>query len=152
VYRGANLLAIDEKGRVAMPARYRQSLLDSCGGQLVITENFREPCLLLYPAPAWLEFESKLMALPDVDAAAAWFKRQLSGNAVEIEMDKQGRMLLPQVMRDDAGLAREAMLVGRINRFEIWDVATWKREQDAFLAASRAGNLNLPDEFKSLTL
>ena len=151
MYRGANLLSADEKGRIAMPARYRQSLLDSCGGQLVITANF-DRCLLLFPMPEWLEIERKLVALPDVNAQAAGLKRLLVGHATEIEMDKQGRMLLPPVLREYAKLGREVMLTGRIKGFEIWDGAAWNAQRDEFLAGARGGSLDLPDEFKSLTL
>jgi MraZ protein len=151
VYRGANLLTVDVKGRVAMPARYRQSLLDASGGQMVITASF-ERCLLLYPLPTWLEIERKLMALSDVHAQSARLKRLLVGHATEVEMDKQGRLLLPPVLRDFAQLSREAMLVGRINGFELWDETAWNAQRDEFLAASRDGNLDLPGEFGSLTL
>ena len=151
MYRGANLLTVDVKGRVAMPARYRQSLLDTSGGQMVITAN-PSHCLLLYPLPAWLELEQKLMKLPDVDKQSVGLKRLLVGHATEVEMDKQGRLLLPPVLRDFAQLTREAMLVGRINSFELWDEAAWNKQRDEFLAATRDGKFDLPDEFRGLTL
>jgi MraZ protein len=151
VYRGANLLTVDPKGRVAMPARYRQSLLETSGGQMVITANF-ERCLLLYPLPTWLEIERKLLALPDVHAQSAGLKRLLVGHATEVEMDKQGRLLLPPVLRDYAQLSREVMLVGRINGFELWDEAAWNAQRDQFLATTRDGNFQLPDGFGGLTL
>lgn len=151
VYRGANLLTVDAKGRVAMPARYRQSLLDVCGGQLVITANF-ERCLLLYPLPTWLEKERELINLPDTHSQSAGLKRLLVGHATEVEMDKQGRLLLPPVLRDYAQLNREAMLVGRINSFELWDEAAWTAQRDAFVAGSRDGKLALPPGFENFTL
>ena len=151
MYRGANLLTVDAKGRVAMPARYRQSLLDVCGGQLVITANFQR-CLLLYPMPTWLELERKLLVLPDVHAQSAGLKRLLVGHATEVEMDKQGRMLLPPVLRDYAQLSREAMLVGRIDSFELWDEAAWNAQRDQFVAGTRDGKLDLPGGFENFTL
>lgn len=134
-----------------MPARYRQSLLDACGGQLVVTAHL-ERCLLLYPNPTWLDIEQKLMTLPDFDRRSGGLKRHLVGHATEIEMDKQGRMLLPPVLREYAQLGREVMLVGRITGFELWDVTAWNAQRDQFLAASKDGGLDLPQEFKSLTL
>lgn len=151
MYRGANLLTVDPKGRVAMPARYRQSLLDACGGQLIITASF-EPCLLLYPLPTWLEKERELMRLPDVDARSAGLKRHLVGHATEVEMDKQGRMLLPPVLRDYAQLNREVMLAGRVTGFELWDETAWTTQRDQFVAGSRDGKLELPPGFGDLTL
>ena len=151
MYRGANLLTVDVKGRVAMPARYRQSLLDASGGQMVVTAS-PSRCLLLYPLPTWLETERKLMLLPDMDKQSVALKRLLVGHATEVEMDRQGRLLLPPVLRDFAQLSREAMLVGRINGFELWDEAAWNAQRDEFLAATRDGKFDLPDEFRGLTL
>lgn len=151
MYRGANLLTVDVKGRVAMPARYRQSLLDACGGQLVITASF-EHCLLVYPLPTWLEKERELMNLPDVHPQSAGLKRHLVGHATEVEMDKQGRLLLPPVLRDYASLGREAMLVGRVTGFELWDEAAWNAQRDQFLATTRDGKFELPPGFGGLTL
>lgn len=151
MYRGANLLTVDAKGRVAMPARYRQSLLDASGGQLVVTAH-PSRCLLLYPLPTWLETERNLMALSDFDKQSAALKRLLVGHATEVEMDKQGRLLLPPVLRDFAQLTREAMLVGRINGFELWDEAAWNAQRDEFLAATRDGKFDLPPELRGLTL
>jgi MraZ protein len=150
VYRGANLLTVDVKGRVAMPARYRQSLLDACGGQMIITANF-ERCLLLYPLTTWLETERKLMALSDVNSQSAGLKRLLVGHATDVEMDKQGRLLLPPVLRDYAQLTREVMLVGRINGFELWDEAAWTAQRDQFVAGTRDGKLELPPGFTDFT-
>lgn len=151
MYRGANLLTVDVKGRVAMPARYRQSLLENCGGQLVVTAHPAR-CLLLYPLPTWLETERKLLTLSDFDKQSAALKRLLVGHATEAEMDRQGRLLLPPVLRDYAQLSREAMLVGRINGFELWDEAAWNAQRDEFLAATRDGEFDLPDELRGLTL
>jgi MraZ protein len=146
-------LSADEKGRIAMPARYRQSLLDSCGGQLFITtEVDRDRFLLIFPSPTWIEIEQRLGKLPDYQPGSRDFKRHLIGNAQEVEMDKQGRLLIPPELRKYANLAREVMLVGKVNGFELWDVGAWHRRQEEFLAASQAGALELPDEFKSLTL
>lgn len=151
MYRGANLLTVDVKGRVAMPARYRQSLLDASGGQMVITAH-PSRCLLLYPLPTWIETERNLMALSDFDKQPAALKRLLVGHATEVEMDKQGRLLLPPVLRDYAQLSREAMLVGRINGFELWDETAWNAQRDQFVAGTRDGKLDLPGGFENFTL
>src|SRR5690348_8760122 len=117
---------------MAVPARYRQSLLDTCGGQLIITAD-RDPCLLLYPTSTWLEIEERLRKLPDYDPASRGLKRHLIGHATDVEMDKQGRMLLPPVLREYANLTREVMLVGKFNGFELWDEKAWNAQRDEFL-------------------
>jgi MraZ protein len=134
-----------------MPARYRQSLIDACGGQLVATAHI-ERCLLLYPNAAWLEIEQKLLDLPDFDARSGGLKRHMVGHATEIEMDRQGRMLLPPVLREYAHLNHQVMLVGRIKGFELWDEAAWNSQRDDFLGQSRAPGFELPDSCKDLTL
>jgi MraZ protein len=87
-----------------------------------------------------------------VHAQSAGLKRLLVGHATEVEMDKQGRLLLPPVLRDYAQLNREVMLVGRINAFELWDEAAWNAQRDQFLSGTRDGKFDLPPGFGDLTL
>jgi MraZ protein len=144
---------MDAKGRIAVPSRYRQTLQDLCEGRLVITLD-RSGCLLLYPEPEWLEVEQKLRQLPATNNDARRLQRLMVGHATELELDKQGRILLPAVLREVAALERHIMLVGQINKFELWDETAWNQMREQWMAApmEEEANLSLPEAFDSLTL
>ena len=91
MFRGANAINLDTKGRLAIPTKYRQSLLDDCQGQLVCTVDTQQSCLLLYPLPEWEEIELKLSKLSSMIPAERRLQRLLLGYASEGEMDKSGR-------------------------------------------------------------
>ncbi len=129
MYSGTTELAIDTKGRLAVPARYRASLADSCGGRLTVTRSL-DQCLLIYPHPEWELFAEKLMSLPSLTAQVKKLQRHFLGSAEEVVMDKQGRVQLTPFLRSRAGLERAAVFVGQGEKFELWDAATWDRYQD----------------------
>ena len=151
MFRGVSSLNLDAKGRIAIPTRYRDQLVDSCASELVITVD-KDHCLLIYPRPIWLEIEEKLRALPSFDESARNLQRLYIGNAHEIDMDGQGRILLPQELRRFAGLDKKVALVGQINKFELWDEETWNTRQETWLQKVDLNNLDLPPEFKSLSI
>jgi len=133
VFRGINPLAVDSKGRIAMPAKYREQLREHCEGQLVVTID-RDRCLLIYPLPAWEEVEQKLIKLSSTNKKARSLKRLLLGHAEECQLDGQGRILLSAPLREFAGLEKRAVLVGQGNKFELWDEPTWYELREAWLA------------------
>ncbi|MCU7914409.1 MAG: division/cell wall cluster transcriptional repressor MraZ [Candidatus Thiodiazotropha sp. (ex Gloverina cf. vestifex)] len=151
MFRGASSLNLDTKGRFAIPTRYRDRLVESCASELVITVD-KDRCLLIYPKPIWLEIEDKLKALPSFDEAARNLQRLYIGNAHEIDMDGQGRILLPQELRKFAKLDKKVALVGQINKFELWDEEIWNARQDAWLQKIDLNDLDLPDDFKSISI
>jgi len=151
VFRGVSSLNLDAKGRIAIPTRYRDRLVESCASELVITVD-KDRCLLIYPKPTWLEIEDKLKSLPSFDEAARNLQRLYIGNAHEIDMDGQGRILLPQELRKFANLEKKIALVGQINKFELWDEETWNARQDAWLQKIDLNNLDLPADFKSISI
>ncbi|MCU7796806.1 MAG: division/cell wall cluster transcriptional repressor MraZ [Candidatus Thiodiazotropha sp. (ex Semelilucina semeliformis)] len=151
MFRGASSLNLDTKGRIAIPTRYRDRLVESCASELVITVD-KDRCLLIYPKPIWLEIEEKLKALPSFDEAARNLQRLYIGNAHEIDMDGQGRILLPQELRKFAKLDKKVALVGQINKFELWDEEIWNARQDAWLQKIDLNDLDLPDDFKSISI
>lgn len=128
MYSGTTELTIDAKGRLAVPARYRGSLLESCGGRLTVTLS-TDSCLLLYPFPEWEEFAQRLMQLPSLDARAKRLQRLFLGSAEEVVMDKQGRVQLTPYLRAQVGLERSAIFVGQGKKFELWDAGAWERYQ-----------------------
>lgn len=133
LFRGANTLNLDTKGRMAIPARYRQRLTESCAGQLVVTVD-RDHCLLLYPLPEWELVERKLQRLPSFNKQARRLQRLYIGHATEVELDSAGRLLLPPNLREFAELEKRAVLVGQGNKFEIWSEALWNQRRDEWLA------------------
>lgn len=150
MFRGANKLTLDAKGRMVMPTRYRDRLHELCGGKLVITVD-KDQCLLIYPLPDWEEIERKLMRLPTLNPQARRLQRLMVGHATDLELDGHGRLLLPPNLREFASLTREAMLIGQGMRFELWDEARWNERRDGWLAESENA-ADLPAELESLSL
>lgn len=123
MFAGSHPLTVDDKGRLAIPARFRQSIADSCDSQLVITMG-HESCLEIYPAPEFTRIAQDISAMENRDHAEL-LKRAFVGRAVETEIDKQGRIALPPILRRLAKLDSAVVLVGQINRFELWADEKW---------------------------
>ena len=130
MFLGADPVTIDDKGRFAVPARYRLALREQCNGQLVAVPHHRDPCLLILPRPGWMAFAEKLTAKASLSQAVRDMQRRYIARARDLEMDKQGRLLLPAPVRQDTGLNSKATLAGVGNSLELWDEATWQQEQD----------------------
>ena len=115
--------SLDTKGRLIVPAKLREHLGDS----FVITKSL-DDCLAIYPNDGWEKFIEKIETLPKISSEPARrLRRFYFGNSQTIEVDKQGRILIPGNLRDYAGLTREAMLIGVNDHVEIWDSETWER-------------------------
>ena len=112
--------SIDTKGRLIIPSKFR----DILGDDFVITKGL-DGCLFLYPANEWKIFEEKLRTLPLKNKNARTFTRFFLGSAVDGGLDKQGRVLISSALRAFAGLDKEVVLVGVLDRVEIWDKAKW---------------------------
>lgn len=151
LFRGVNRLNLDAKGRLAVPTRYRDRLRDCCASELVITVD-TDHCLLIYPLPEWQEIERKLMKLPSFNKAARRLQRLLVGHATELEMDAQGRVLLPPPLRDFAGLEKHAVLIGQGNKFELWDETRWNEQRDGWLEEADMESLDLPADLETLSI
>ncbi|MCI9064980.1 MAG: division/cell wall cluster transcriptional repressor MraZ [Lachnospiraceae bacterium] len=106
---------IDAKGRLIVPSRFREIL----GDAFVVTKGL-DGCLFVYDNEEWKLFEEKLRALPITNKEARQFVRFFLAGAAEVEVDKQGRILIPNVLREFAGLAKDVALVGVGSRIEIW--------------------------------
>lgn len=151
MFRGINSLNLDAKGRFAIPTKYRESLKSGCASQLVITVDPNDPCLFIYPAPEWQEIERKLMTLPTFDPAARRMQRLLVGHAAEVDMDGQGRILLPPPLREFAKLNKHAVLIGQGGRFELWDEERWNEARTGWLEESNLER-DLPSELATLSI
>jgi MraZ protein len=150
MFRGANKLTLDAKGRLAMPTRYRERLQESCGGKLVVTVD-KDQCLLIYPFPDWEDIERKLMKLPSLNVQARRLQRLMVGHATELDLDGNGRILLPPSLREYGLLSRDVMLIGQGLRFELWDETRWNQRRDEWLASADTAT-DLPAELETLSL
>lgn len=152
MFRGALSLSLDSKGRLAIPTRYRDHLLNECLGQLICTIDIHQPCLLLYPLPQWEFIEQKLAGLSSMVPEGRRIQRLLLGHAAECEMDSAGRILLPATLRSYAQLHKELMLVGQLNKFEIWDADAWQQQIQLDIQAEQTGPSVLSARLQDLFL
>ncbi|HBX57471.1 division/cell wall cluster transcriptional repressor MraZ [Pseudomonas sp. UBA2684] len=151
MFRGANAISLDAKGRLAMPSRYRDELVSRCAGQLIVTIDAVDPCLCVYPLSEWELIENKLRELASFREENRRLQRLLIGNAVDLELDASGRFLVPPRLREYAKLDKRAMLVGQLNKFQLWDEDAWNAVADADLAAIKQPGA-LSDELRDLIL
>ena len=149
MFRGATKVTLDAKGRLAIPTGYRERIAARCDGQLIVTVD-KDYCLLIYPFPDWEEIERKLMRLPSLNKRSRRLQRLMVGYATEVNLDGHGRVLLSRELREFAGLARQAMLIGQGNKFELWDEESWNQKRDEWL--SDDDETDLPAELESLSL
>jgi MraZ protein len=130
MFRGHFEHAIDAKGRTSLPARFRDVLAAANDlQQLVITPALFDPCLHVYPMRAWEELEAKIAALPQFDTNVVAFRRRYVSAAVECELDKQGRILVPPSLRDHAALSKDVLWAGMGRTAELWAKERWKQAQ-----------------------
>ena len=116
---------IDAKGRLIIPAKFREPL----GEEFVLTRGL-DGCLYIYPMDEWNAFEEKLRALPLTNKNARTFTRFFVAGATNCELDKQGRILVPQTLREFAGLEKDVVLTGNLNRIEVWSKEKWSENCD----------------------
>jgi MraZ protein len=148
MFRGINAINIDGKGRVAVPTRYR----DELGNSLVVTIDTEETCLLLYPTRQWQIIEDNLQRLPSFNVAARRIQRLLIGHATDVELDSNGRVLLPSLLRDYAHLDKTVVMIGQGNKFEIWNETLWQSKRGQWLEVEASREDGLPDEMKTFSL
>ena len=113
---------IDPKKRLALPSKFRGEL----GSKVVVTRGL-DSCLFVYPMKVWEELASKLGTLPVGEAGTRSFTRLMLAGAADIDLDSQGRILLPEYLKTDGGLKKEVTIVGLFNRLEIWDTSKWSK-------------------------
>lgn len=151
MFRGAAKITLDDKGRVVVPTRYRERLLERSQGQLVVTVNLDGACLLIYPLTDWEQVERRIMELPTFNEESRRLQRIMVGHAADLSLDGHGRMLLPPELRELAKLNRHAVLIGQGARCELWDEARWNERRDAWLATETSA-ASLPAQLDSLSL
>ena len=149
MFRGVNPISMDAKGRIAMPTRYRDRLLDSSAGRLVVTIHLQAKCLLIYPLPVWEEIEIQIQELPALKAEVGRLQRLVLGYASDIELDGSGRMLLPNALRSHAQLDKKVVLVGQGKKLELWSEDLWNLERKSGLGM--VADDPIPDELFSIS-
>lgn len=125
MFRGSFEHSVDSKGRVSVPSKFRDIIADRYDGRLVMAMDF-DRCLTVYPLEEWEKLEEKIKTLPMMQKEVKDFMRFFFSSATECELDKQGRILIPPIHRERAGITKNVMLVGIINKIEIWDAEAWE--------------------------
>lgn len=125
-FSGKYYYTLDPKGRIIVPAPLRELIYKKYDtAKLYITNAAFDKCLEIYPQAEWSRLEEKIGSLPRTDDAVAYFLRRVVASAMECEMDKQGRLLIPYEHRQDAGISADVVLVGQLDKIEIWDKSAW---------------------------
>ena len=152
---GFNTVSLDQKGRLAIPAKYRASFIQKNETQIVITKDPQYPSLKIYPKSQWLEISSKLESLQGLDPIVRNLQWTILGNASVTEFDPNGRMLvlIPSELRKYAELLNEKQisLIGMGNKFEIWNVSNWEMRQTGGSLATEILDVVLPESIKSMS-
>ena len=149
MFRGVQHINLDVKGRLSVPARQRESLLDISAGSIVVTIDTQSSCLVLYPLREWERIERDVQNLPTLNPAVRRFQRLVLGYASDLDLDGNGRILLPGALREYAHLEKRVVLVGQGNKLELWSESLWEAECETALAADEG---EFPAELMELKL
>ena len=152
MFRGTSAITLDSKNRITIPTKYREELLSDCQGKMVCTVDIQNPCLLLYPLAEWEEIELALASLSSTNRQERLFKQIILGNACDCEMDKNGRLLINGPLRKHANLEKSVMLVGQLNKFEIWHESEWQTKMQQGISDIQSGEIELTERLLDLPL
>ncbi|MDA8091157.1 MAG: division/cell wall cluster transcriptional repressor MraZ [Nitrospiraceae bacterium] len=130
-FSGKFYYAMDEKGRLMIPAPFRDIVSTNYSPKLMVANSAFDSCLNVYPLEEWQKLVEKVRALPRSDRSVRYFLRKVIASAVETAIDKQGRILVPSAHRQDTGLDGEVVLVGQVEMIELWSKSAWAQETDA---------------------
>jgi len=147
-FRGVTELVLDAKGRLAVPARHRETLAATGESRLVVTAD-PSRCLLVYPRRVWEPIQERLMSLSGFNDRLRALQRLLVGHADDAEIDSSGRILLSPALRGFARLERDVVLVGQGHRFELWNAPEWQAQTAQAIAFDAGG---LPPELDGFTI
>lgn len=154
MFLGVSTLNLDAKGRLAIPAKHREALVECCDARVVVTINpsALDRCLWLYPENEWREIARKLSRLPSMHRQNQLIQRLMLGHASEVELDAQGRVLLSSELREYANLGKRVSLVGQVHKFEIWDEAAWAGNREQWVTEALGEDAGLSEELGGITL
>jgi MraZ protein len=129
-FSGKYYYSVDLKGRIIIPAPFREIITSNYSTKLYITNAPFDRCLYIYPLEEWNKLQEQVRQKPRSDEAVRFFMRRVIASAVEVEMDKQGRILVPAAHREDANINSDVAIVGQIERIELWDRSEWDKLSD----------------------
>ncbi len=129
-FSGKYYYNLDDRGRVMIPVQFREIISAHYSHELYITNAAFDKCLQVYPHEEWMSLLEKVRSLPKMYEEVRFFMRRVIAPAINCELDKQGRILIPSAFREDAGLNGEVVIVGQIDRIEIWDKKEWDNATD----------------------
>ena len=141
MFQGASFVALDSKGRLSVPTRHRDVLSATAASQLTITKH-PHGCLMIFPRNEWEKFRDRVAALP---MQAQWWKRIFLGNAMDVDMDATGRVLVSPELRSAAGISKDVVLLGMGGHFELWDAPTYATQEAEHIKG------DMPDVFKDFS-
>ena len=141
MFKGRSNLSIDSKGRTSMPQRYKKFFCENKKCRLVITVD-KDKCLLIYTQKNWLRIEKQLSNLPSYNSEARFIQRLLIGHATESDIDSQGRFLIPNPLREYAGIQKKIILLGQGNKFELWSESIWNKNMKGWLSNRDGSDIN----------
>ncbi|NOZ67782.1 MAG: division/cell wall cluster transcriptional repressor MraZ [Deferribacteres bacterium] len=147
-FSGKHYNSLDPKGRLIIPAPFREILSSNHSSKLIITNEVFDRCLCAYPVDEWQKLTDKVSRMPQTSDAVKYYTRRVIGSAVECEIDRQGRVLVSAALRTDAGLNSEVVLIGLCNRIEIWD----RSEYEGVADPTKIDKDAYKEELKSLDL
>ena len=129
-FSGKYYYTIDPKGRVMIPAPLREIISANYSSKLYITNAPADKCLNIYPLEEWNGLLEKVRGLPKSNRSVKRFMRNVIGSAIEVNVDKQGRVQVPSSLREDSGIKGDIVIVGLLDRLEIWDRELWDKAMD----------------------
>jgi MraZ protein len=153
---GSSILTLDSKGRMAIPARYRDLLRQSCEGSIVVTKDPQYPSLMIYPGKLWKEISNRFEDLGGLNQKVRSMQWKILGNASVTEFEVSDRMILliPQILRDFASLKTkdQVALVGMGSKFELWNLDHWERMQGGLQVEGEETSSDLPRSLEAIPL
>lgn len=129
-FSGKYYYTLDPKGRVIVPAPFREIISSNYNPKLYVVNDIFDNCLHIYPQEEWSKLEEKVRTLPKMDEDVKLFVRKVIGSAQEVEIDKQGRILVSAAQREDAGLQSDIVIVGQLDKIDLWDRKEWDAVND----------------------
>jgi MraZ protein len=129
-FSGKYYYTLDPKGRVIIPAPFREIISTNYSPKLYVVNDIFDNCLHIYPQEEWAKLEEKVRTLPKMDEDVKLFIRKVIGSAQEVEIDKQGRVLVSAAQREDAGLSSDIVIVGQLDKIDLWDRKEWDAVND----------------------
>jgi MraZ protein len=129
-FSGKYYYTLDPKGRLIIPAPFREIISSNYNPKLFVVNDIFDKCLLIYPQEEWTRLEEKVRQFPKTQEEVKIFMRRVISSAQEVELDKQGRILVPASLREDAGLTSDIVIVGQVEKIELWDRREWDEATD----------------------